>query len=442
MKEDRAQGRATFGTLRCAPPLSVALAALISSFAVAPAIVAEALAVPEGDPVRHVFVSSAVGTGKLSTWADSVALEGLTGGDRICQTLAEAAEITPIDSGAFVAWLSDSDHDAYCRVQGLTGKKSNACDGAKVLPGAGPWARVDGLPWGAELDLLTSPEPAGGPRIQLDLDENGDLQADVSYMTGTSQTGQLTNGNGNCLEWDSDSLSASWDGSLSDAVDGWSGDGRSACSGPFLHIVCIEKGVGAALPPPAEPGALAFVTSTSCTGDFDACTSEPGDTGLEAADNICRARAIAGNLPSPESYFAWISIAGESAGARLTGPGPWRRVDGYPLAATAADWKDGRLTSALFVDELGGEVLYDNTWTGTNSLGNATGFDCDEWSSTDGLGTDGLPPRSGSIWTNRTTAACSTPKRLYCLSNLVVIFWNDFEPGGVDPEWSASMGLP
>ena len=56
--------------------------------------------------------------------------------------------------GTFVAWLSDDNDDAYCRIHLLTGKKSANC-GKAVLPvNAGPWLRTDGFPFADRIDKL------------------------------------------------------------------------------------------------------------------------------------------------------------------------------------------------------------------------------------------------------------------------------------------------
>ncbi|MBI5194666.1 MAG: Ig-like domain-containing protein [Nitrospirae bacterium] len=100
----------------------------------------EASAVPGN---RIAFVTSGRGNGNLSTWADAGEKTGIAAGDTICQARANAAGL----SGTYAAWLSDSTNDAYCHIHNLTGKKADNC-GQTTLPAeAGPWLRMDGLPF-------------------------------------------------------------------------------------------------------------------------------------------------------------------------------------------------------------------------------------------------------------------------------------------------------
>lgn len=75
---------------------------------------------------KKVFLSSAIGTGNLSTWTEAKGQSGILAGDTICQTLASNAGYANADK--YVAWLSDASADAIDR-----------------LVGEGPWARPDGV---------------------------------------------------------------------------------------------------------------------------------------------------------------------------------------------------------------------------------------------------------------------------------------------------------
>ena len=66
---------------------------------------------------RRVFVTSVTGTADLSTWPDSGGVGGLTGADSVCRARALAAGLG--NSTGFVAWMSDSSNDAYCRIHGF-----------------------------------------------------------------------------------------------------------------------------------------------------------------------------------------------------------------------------------------------------------------------------------------------------------------------------------
>jgi hypothetical protein len=386
---------------------------------------------------RRAFVTSTTGTGKLGNWTEVIGL-GLTSfeaGNRICQIRAEAAGLATGGDPEFMAWLSDPTDDAYCRLRGLAGRREDDCDSTPPLPVAGPWIRVDGLPWSGDLDTLTSGEPAGGPYLQMDVAENATIVAlSSNFMSGTDDSGVSSIPERHCQSWISEADTDNWSGGVVSSVDSWSGGASGGCNTP-RRLLCLETGFGDAAPHPKGPGSITFVTSTTCAGDLGACTAAPGDTGLDAGDNYCRESAATALLPQPDSFFAWLSTdVGPTLVSRITGPGPWRRLDGYPVAANAADWFDGRLAAVPFVDETGTEVpVGSSAWTGTTPTGSATGDDCVEWTvpTAGASGTDGWTHRSGAFWTEISIAPepCNVPRRLYCLSNFVQLFWDNFERG-------------
>lgn len=117
----------------------------------AAAIAAVLIAAPVAALQRRAFVTSVSGAGNLNTWPDSGGLFALAAGDAICRARATAAGLH-----TYRAWLSTASTDAYCHVQGRTGKKAKGCSGAP-LP-SGPWYRVDGTPYTANLGGLTGPD--------------------------------------------------------------------------------------------------------------------------------------------------------------------------------------------------------------------------------------------------------------------------------------------
>lgn len=84
-----------------------------------------------------VFVSSAITTGNIKNFATCG--DNITGNhsnaDCACQKLAAAAGLA--NSGRFVAWLSDPQNDARCRVQGIAGNICSTSTG-------GPWYDTKG----------------------------------------------------------------------------------------------------------------------------------------------------------------------------------------------------------------------------------------------------------------------------------------------------------
>jgi len=73
----------------------------------------------------RVFVTSVTGNGDLSTWDNANALSGLAAADAVCRARADIAFLD--NPTQFVAWMSDSSNDAYCRIHGLSGLRSANC---------------------------------------------------------------------------------------------------------------------------------------------------------------------------------------------------------------------------------------------------------------------------------------------------------------------------
>ncbi len=171
---------------------------LVSRFAIAVAILGlQQLATGPAEAVkRRAFVSSAVGNGNLNSWQQAEGLGGLAAGDNICRVLADAAGLA--NAGTYKAWLSTAATDAYCHVQGQTGKKATGCIGSAVP--AGPWYRVDGVGrFAGTVDELVGAEPRIYQPIRYD--ENGvDLSGPgFIYWTGTDGSGEVSNNN--CASW-------------------------------------------------------------------------------------------------------------------------------------------------------------------------------------------------------------------------------------------------
>jgi hypothetical protein len=121
-------------------------------------------------PGALAFVSSQSGQGELGAWPQADGATGLAAGDAICRNLAAAAHLPAPDS--FVAWLSDSTHDARDRV---------IADAS--------FRRVDHYPIASShADLLD-----GFATNSLHVDENGS-HAGISYgvQTGTFADGTAT----------------------------------------------------------------------------------------------------------------------------------------------------------------------------------------------------------------------------------------------------------
>ena len=269
---------------------------------------------------RVAFVTSASGSSDLKTWdAAGDGLTGLQAADSICTSLAEAAGLD--NPGNFVAWLSDSADDAYCRVHHLSGKISANCGEAGLPVAAGPWVRTDGAPFGAAIAELLG--PLHTVYAPLWLDETGAMLPDpmAAAWTATGIAGELFGPT--CAEWDDTPAGSGGVGWVDRTSLSWTSFGTQGCSGAG-HLYCLEMAAGPALELP-EPGArLAFVTGAVGSGDLGSWPMADEDAeGLAAGDSICRNSALQAGLAYPESYRAWLSAAGVNAGDRFDHDGAW-----------------------------------------------------------------------------------------------------------------------
>jgi hypothetical protein len=402
------------------------------------ALVALGTASPAQAVKRLAFATSATGTGLLSSWPEADGMQGLQAGDAICVDLAAHADL-PNASG-FRAWLSNASTDAFCHVQGLSGKKLDGCSGP-AQP-AGPWFLVgQGSNFTGSLAELAGPEAVLFRGVILD--ENGtalDSPLSSLYWTGTSVSGRASAAT--CSNWGS--ASSGGNGSIGDAratAQRWTQFVDSSCD-IERRLLCLEG--GASEPPatnPWTPSALVFATSTLGNANLSTWLEAGGETGIAGGDAICQTLATAAHLPAPESFVAWLSDSGEDARDRITQENVrFRRVDHYQIADSKADLLDGTNDNSLHVDEWGRYLSSQITvLTGTTSDGTADGFTCDDWTAAPPAGnvTAGSAAnlRSG-VWTAGIGAACPNPFHLYCFSNAVTIFWDGFDLTGDAGRWS------
>lgn len=170
-------------------------------------------------------------------------------------------------------------------------------------------------------------------------------------------------------------------------------------------------------PPPAAPADAGASTDAS-TGTLMAFVSSETPTGnlggVTGADAICNKLAKAAGLPG--TYVAWISTANVDAIDRVTGAGPWQRVDGKVVAQNKAQLATGQLTNPLRRDEKGQtpSLAEDRVWTATGPNGKYVGgSDCGAWTGT-GNGHVGEAEHDGNKWTSLVDEACTEVNRVYC----------------------------
>jgi hypothetical protein len=384
----------------------------------------------------YAFTTSTLGTGDLHSWAEVVDsnLTGLDAADGICAARANAAGLPSPDE--FVAWLSDANDDAYCRVFGLHGKKVTHCGllGFPLPVGAGPWLRTDGMPFAATIERVTIDNVVYAP---LNIDEFGGPVAGAPILsyTATSRLGEYDTAvhESDCGAWKSasDAVSAIL-GNNSATGQAWtnSTDG-SACGSPH-HLMCLQKGSTPALSGYSRFGRReAFVTSTDLTGNLG---------GIAAADGVCQSLAAAANLHQPESFKALITsvASGVNVIDRFDFDGAWYRRDGLPFAFSKVELVSGKVTLPLNVTETGEYLGFSLALTGAHVDGSASGLDCSDWTSAQpGLGSGALVnfvKFAGPDWLSNADIACAGaqlpgdwPSKLLCLSDSDALFHAEFE---------------
>ncbi len=392
---------------------------------------------------RYVFVTSSIGTGDFSSWPGNLdgGLTGLAAANKICQNTAAGSTIPAIaaNASAYRAWVSTTTTDAFCNVLGFTGTKASSCGGSYTNQKRGPWLRPDGTPWAGNLEALTGENEV----YDLELfDEHGvDARlADTQHWTGTGASGTVAADT--CLDWGSASAGELGAFGRAPITTGqfWTSWSASSCDSSY-RLLCVEGAAGDPVPPDHGAGALVFVTSTTGTGNLASWTGSGVSAGLTGADNVCRARALAADLPEPDSFVAWLSTTAVDAKDRITADGPFRRVDGPMIAGSKAELLDGLLATTLAVTELGTYMPAPNAYTGTSIAGVDTGANCSEWTvSASNVGaTFGQASVWGNNWTQYfQTTACNSSKSLYCISNTLTLFREDFEKWKL-ARWSSTL---
>jgi hypothetical protein len=363
-----------------------------------------------------IFVTSETGTGDLSTWPSAGGKTGLEAADNICQTLADNAGL----SGTFVAWLSDSNNDAYCRIHGLTGKKGN-CSPQNPTSQAGPWVRTDGFPFGGKIDSILGLN--GKVYAPAKFDESGNpipaaTPTDLPIQfTGTFEDGTLNTDWSTCSDWTSNAAIYAGAGDSYRTTESWTHLGASFCDWD-RHLLCMQTGSGGPLPSFTSSGKKVFYA----TGSYPAGQTQPtGFNSIAVADTICQDLATAASLTG--TFKAWLSDSGVDAIDRLTSNGPWVRLDGVKVADDKNDLIDGEIFTSISVTEQGIYVGNYGAWTGTTSSGTLASDNCNNWADYEPtMGVAALANSTDVRWTDKVyagygTTLCSSGFSLYCFED-------------------------
>ena len=394
---------------------------------------------------RRAFATSTTWSGSINTWPGATGATVLDKADSVCRTLAAAADPAPLpNANTYRAWLSTTTTDAYCHVQGLTGKKFNNCNNG-ALVGGGPWYIANGTAafTGALDDLVDD----GVIYRAVTRDENNvAIPEDLNlryYWTGTGRDGASSTSD--CSGWTSpaNNLSGTVGDGRAGAV-GWTETGNGFCDAP-RRLLCLEPGASEATPAAWQPSALVFLSTETGSGDFSTWTSAGGFAGVNAAYNVCRTLAEAAHLPDPHSFVPWISNLAVDARDRLTTDGPFRRVDGYSVASDLLDLTNGSMDNGIYVYETG-DYLFASVsrfvWTGSDPSGLVTADACDNWTenSASDFGTSGnAAVGTVDVWTESNIHQCAISQHLYCISNTITLFWDGFDLTGDTSRWSDAV---
>ncbi len=376
---------------------------------------------------RLAFVTSVQGTANLQSWVDSGGHTGLAAADAICVARATAAGLPAPDQ--FVAWLSDSSDDAYCRLHGLHGQRAGNCGQASLPKSGGPWFRVDGAAFADDVVDLTD---NGQVFRTLDIDEYGQPSPATLAWSQTFGNGAKVSFYTTCSDWSSAAAaSSSLAGSLAATTEAWSGAQGLNCSNP-APLYCLQKGTGGAVPLTGHRGRPAFLSGNGYKGNFGAYAAAGGQTGLAAADALCRAEAASLGLPRPATFRAWLSDGVVSPASRFANDGPWYRADGVRVAdglsqlASATPFQPLNLTPG---NNIGYFATSIGVWTGLNADGSPAAETCAGWTLDDAgsSGADGLPNRRNPDWRGIGPTACSGTWRLYCLADNDTLYAAGFQ---------------
>lgn len=406
----------------------------IRTFASLFCIMAWPLAAAEPEPVgapatpRLGFVTSVTGSLAFGTWPDAGGQVGLAAADHICSTRANIAGLP--DAASFVAWLSDSQDDAWCRVQGLSGKRAANCGQPTPPALAGPWQGTNGQPL-----LAALPDGLGATGIHYTALRHNEFGQPLAGSWEPIPTGTDVDGVAAglwCDDWTNPAAAGSVTlGGTNATTQDWTQQGTAGCTIPNRRLYCLQAGPGPSLGR-QRWGRLAFVTTTTGSGHLATWPQAGGAQGVPAGDNVCRAEAAAAGLPHAATFKAWLAdrTGGTGSALRFQHDGPWRRVDGVRIADSIANLSSGRLQAPINQTLDGSYLALNFVWTGTNSNGSAN-LNCDGWTSTANQGVPGLANHSNSSWTFLSEGPCDEFMRLYCLSDSDELFVDGHDAPGL-----------
>lgn len=309
-------------------------------------------------------------------------LGGLAGADEKCRAAATSAGL----AGKYVAALA---------IDGLSiAERLVRPDIVPTSPSAG-WVRLDGRTVaGPATQIATSDHHVVFPVL---FDENGVERAGPVW-SGANEDGDSAGSSLTCGDW-STTIGTGAIGHAGGGGPLWS-FGVSSC-GDKNRLLCLGVDRRNAASMPSDLGFQIYLTK----GVF-----APQD-GLEAADALCVAERPAGAGP----VRALLAASGRRPSDMLISGVDYVRPDSVSVGNTA-EIMAGKLLTGIWVhgDEThAGSV---SVWTGSSSI-TATGSDCDNWSSSSGMGEIGAPVVGSSFWLVPGTRSCGLAAPIYCVES-------------------------
>ena len=370
--------------------------------------------------MRMAFTTSTTGTGNLATWANAGGLTGLAAADNVC---AAAATAGGMPAGTYVAWMSDSNNDAYCRIHGLTGKKVNNCGQASLPVSAGPWARKDGQPVAPTIDKLLAPTRATYRPANLNESGTAITTSGEKIYTGTDETGVYTAA---CNNWVD--ATTSFRGTMGEIAGGGTAWTHALTTDPTCntlgHLRCMEVTAGPALPSRHPAGKRIFLTSVSGNGNLNSWADAGGLFGVSAGDAICQTRARYAGFANPQSFKAWLSTSTSAPSRLVNVSAAYVRPDGVIVAPnkSAMSLSPYLLQAPIDLTETGvyavGNDDTGSVWTGTYESGGSTFTYCTVWQSPATTGTVGRWDVADYRWTDAVVSfSCVNTASLYCVED-------------------------
>lgn len=316
-------------------------------------------------------------------------LASIAHANSLCATAAANGGL----GGDYVAWLSDSGHDAKAALGTSRG-----------------WLRPDGKPFADSVAGLTS----GAIFYPAALDEHGQVPADPTQFNPVTFT--FPNGNrvstapaDDCQDWTSSS------GSTLGGLYGAGSKDWTFVTGPDCGeshpLLCFGVGQSVAVAPAARPSGAHVM--------FPLTAAFNTGSGRTAADTLCKNAATAASLSNAADFLAYLTPDdAHAAWTRFsTVSTPWFRPDDVQVVASAADFLKAVPTLSAPPDVFANDTYPTDTLiaiTGTPTSATAAAT-CNNWSLASGATSVGAAYLGALTFPSQ--GSCGANSTLLCVQN-------------------------